>query len=231
MTIPLNVQADVIDIDSDTPQPSDIFLVDTNVWLWQTYSRFSIPDIERSDFGRFSDTDPLKARGEARKVQENLSRYLPYIKKARIAGATIVYSGLMLSELAHVIETTEFKIYKNRNNIRELSLKKYRNTLPNERDEVVAEVQSVWSQVEGLAISADLMVNEKVTQAALARFESQSLDGYDLFIIEAIIQAGAGQVRIITSDQDYATVSNIQVFTANGNAISNARRLNKLMVR
>jgi hypothetical protein len=174
MTIPLNVQADVIDIDSDTPQPSDIFLVDTNVWLWQTYSRFSIPDIERSDFGRFSDTDPLKARGEARKVQENLSRYLPYIKKARIAGATIVYSGLMLSELAHVIETTEFKIYKNRNNIRELSLKKYRNTLPNERDEVVAEVQSVWSQVEGLAISADLMVNEKVTQAALARFESQS---------------------------------------------------------
>ena len=231
MAMTLNVQADVVNIDSDTPQPSDIFLVDTNVWLWQTYSRFSVPNLESSDFARFADLDRQKARSEAQRVQKKLSKYLPYIKKALNAGATIVYSGLMLSELAHVIETTEFKIYKNSNNLGSLTLKEYRNTLPREREEVVAEVQSVWSQVEGLAISADLMVNEKVTQFALARFETQSLDGYDLFIIEAISQAGTGQVRIITDDQDYATVSNIQVFTANGNAISEARRLNKLMVR
>lgn len=227
MAMTLNVQADVVNIDSDTPQPDDIFLVDTNVWLWQTYSRYSVPNLAQSDLGRFSTTSPQ----ELQKLQRKIARYLSYIKKVLIAGATIVYSGLMLSELAHVIETTEFEIYKNRNNQRNLKLKEYRNTLPNEREEVVAEVQSVWSQVEGLAISADLMVNEKVTQAALARFESQSLDGYDLFIIEAISQAGAGQVRIITHDQDYATVNNIQVFTANGNAISNARRLNKLRVR
>ena len=231
MAMTLNVQADVVNIDSDTPQPSDIFLVDTNVWLWQTYSRYSVPNLESSDFARFADLDRQRARSEAQRVQKKLSKYLPYIKKALNAGATIVYSGLMLSELAHVIETTEFKIYKNSNNLGSLTLKEYRNTLPREREEVVAEVQSVWSQVEGLAISADLMVNEKVTQFALARFETQSLDGYDLFIIEAISQAGTGQVRIITDDQDYATVSNIQVFTANGNAISEARRLNKLLRR
>jgi hypothetical protein len=37
MIINLNVQAEVIDIRTDRPQQSDIFLVDTNVWIWQTY--------------------------------------------------------------------------------------------------------------------------------------------------------------------------------------------------
>jgi len=231
MTIALNVQADVIDIASDSPQPDDIFLVDTNVWLWQTYSRFSVPNLTRSDFARFADVNPRKAESEARRVQRNLSKYLPYIKKALKAGATIAYSGLMLSELAHVIETTEFKIYKNRNNLSALILKDYRNTLLEERANVVAEVQSVWSQVEMIGVSADLLVNDKVTKAALARFETQALDGYDLFIIEAISQAEAGQIRIITDDKDYVTVNNIQVFTANGDSISEARRLGKLLTR
>jgi hypothetical protein len=229
--IALNVQADVIDIASDNPQPNDIFLVDTNVWLWQTYFRFSVPNLTRSDFARFADVNPQKAQNQARIVQRNLSKYLPYIKKVLNAGATIAYSGLMLSELAHVIETTEFKIYKNRNSLYSLALKEYRNTLPNERANVVAEVQSVWSQVEMIGVSADLLINDKVTKAALTRFETQSLDGYDLFIIEAISQAGTGQVRIITDDKDYVTVNNIQVFTANGDSISEARRLNKLLRR
>jgi len=37
MAVRLTIQADVIDIGSDIPQPNDIFLVDTNVWYWQTY--------------------------------------------------------------------------------------------------------------------------------------------------------------------------------------------------
>jgi hypothetical protein len=37
MTIDLNVEAEVIDIVFDRPQQSDIFLVDTNVWVWQIY--------------------------------------------------------------------------------------------------------------------------------------------------------------------------------------------------
>jgi hypothetical protein len=38
MTINLNIKADIIDIRNDTPQQDDIFLVDTNVWIWQTYT-------------------------------------------------------------------------------------------------------------------------------------------------------------------------------------------------
>ncbi|ELS34839.1 MULTISPECIES: hypothetical protein [Pseudanabaena] len=224
MTITLNVQADVVDINSDTPQPSDIFLVDTNIWLWQTYSRYSVPNLAQSALS-------LSSSQDLRRLQRKIAKYLTYIKKASITGAILVYSELMLSELAHVIETTEFKIYQSRNNLAQLTLKEYRNNFPTERSDVVDEVQSVWRQVEQFAVPANLMVNNQVAQSALTRFETQSLDGYDLFIIEAINRAGAGQVRIITDDQDYVTVNNIQVFTANGNAISNARRLNKLLVR
>ena len=34
MAINYAVQAEVIDIRADRPKPTDIFLVDTNVWLW-----------------------------------------------------------------------------------------------------------------------------------------------------------------------------------------------------
>jgi hypothetical protein len=33
-----NVRARVIDISTDTPRPTDAFLVDTNVWYWCAYS-------------------------------------------------------------------------------------------------------------------------------------------------------------------------------------------------
>jgi len=44
MTINLTVRAEVIDVRTDTPQPSDTLFVDTNVWLWQTYGLPPKPD-------------------------------------------------------------------------------------------------------------------------------------------------------------------------------------------
>ncbi len=231
MKIELNVQAEVIDITTDNPQPNESFLVDTNVWLWQTYSRFSEPQLSRSDFGRFSDTDPRKARNEAEKVQNKIAKYIPYIKKARVAGARIFYSGLILAELAHLIEKTEHEIYKNKNRQPSLTLKEYRHNLPNERANVIAEVQSVWAQVEGIGISADFTINSEATQAFLARFQTQALDGYDPFLLEAIKQSVSGKIQVITHDMDYVTVDNILVLTANGESLSAAQRLGRLLVR
>ncbi len=41
MPINYNVRAEVIDLRSDTPQDNDMFLVDTNVWFWLTYTQAS----------------------------------------------------------------------------------------------------------------------------------------------------------------------------------------------
>lgn len=38
--MPVNnvVQAQVVDLRADTPQPTDKFFVDTNVWFWTVYA-------------------------------------------------------------------------------------------------------------------------------------------------------------------------------------------------
>jgi hypothetical protein len=225
MATSLNIQANVIDIKTDTPQPSDIFLVDTNVWLWQTYSRLS-----SQEFARFAASNRQRARSEAQRAREKIAEYTPYIEKVLLSGATIVYSGLILAELAHIIEKTEYEIYKNKGGV-SLKLKEYRHNLTTERANVVAEVQSAWSQVEAIAVCADLIINDETTQAALTRFQTQALDGYDLLLLEAIGQAGSGQIRVITDDMDYATVSGIQVFTSNSFALSEAGVQGKLLGR
>jgi hypothetical protein len=203
----LEIKADVIDIQNDVPRKSDIFLVDTNVWLWQSY--------ENAGF-------------TAKPYQIN--DYPEYLDKAREQGATLSYSVLTLAELASVIERIERDIY-NQNNGLILKPKDYRHNYPNERARIVKEVESVWNQIESIAISADLTINDEVAKAALARFQSQAVDGYDLLILEAISRAGTEQIRIITDDMDYATVPNIQMFTSNLNVIRSAKAQQKLLRR
>ncbi|MEH1840389.1 MAG: hypothetical protein V7L20_16905 [Nostoc sp.] len=205
MVVNLNIQADIIDIKTDNPQQGDIFLVDTNVWFWQTYTN--------AGFGTQT---------------SRFSNYLKYINQALLNGATLTYSGLILAELAHIIEKTKYNIYTKSNG--SLPLKEYRHNYPNERMNVVAEVQSAWSQVKALAVPVDLTVDDATTDAALNRFQTQAVDGYDLLLLEAISRAGAGKIKIITDDMDYAVVPDIQVFTSNSNVIQEANRQKKLLV-
>jgi hypothetical protein len=55
------------------------------------------------------------------------------------------------------------------------------------------------------------------------------IDGYDLFIAEAM--ANAGVTQILTDDGDYCTVPGIQVLTANRQAIDAAQAQGTLKVR
>ncbi|AVH70409.1 hypothetical protein [Nostoc sp. 'Lobaria pulmonaria (5183) cyanobiont'] len=203
MVVNLNIQADIIDIKTDNPQQGDIFLVDTNVWFWQTYTN--------AGFGTQT---------------SRFSNYLKYINQALVNGATLTYSGLILAELAHIIEKTEYNIYTKSHG--SLPFKEYRHNYPNERMNVVAEVQSAWSQVKTFAVPVNLTVDDATTDAALNRFQTQAVDGYDLLLLEAISRAGAGKIKIITHDMDYAVVPDIQVFTSNNNVIQAANIQKKL---
>jgi hypothetical protein len=182
-------------------------LVDTNVWFWQTYTNASTP------------ANPYQLRD-----------YPNYLAQALMQGSTLSYSVLTLAELASIIERTELSIYNQSNGLN-LKLKEYRHDYPSEQANMVSEVQSAWSQVEAIAASADLKINDAIAKSALNRFQTQAVDGYDLLILEAISRAGAGQVRVITDDIDYATVPNIQVFTSNRNVIQTASQQGKLLRR
>lgn len=200
------IQADIIDIKTDTPQQSDIFFVDTNIWFWQTYTN---------------------AAFTAKRYQ--ITDYPNYINKTRQNGATLTYSGLTLAELAHIIEKTEYDIYVQSNGY--LHFKKYRHDYPTERANVVAEVQFTWRRVKKIAIPINLTVDDATTDAAINRFTTQAVDGYDLLMLEAISKAGAGTVKIITDDMDYSVVPGIQVFTSNKYVIQDAAIQNKLVRR
>jgi len=55
------------------------------------------------------------------------------------------------------------------------------------------------------------------------------VDGYDLFLLEAMKNNGV--VQIITDDGDFSSVSGIKIFTANLNVIRAARDQGKLIKR
>jgi hypothetical protein len=205
----LSVRADVIDINGDTPCKDDIFLVDTNIWLWYTYANST------------TDLDVVRLA--------EINTYLDYLTEAASIGSTLTYSGLLLAELASVIERNEWKIFRRTNY--KLELKEYRHNLPIERANVAMLVESGWNAVKDIAVPVDIIVNDAMTDAALKRFQSQTLDGYDLLHLEAISQAGTGQVKVMTDDCDYCTAPDIQLFTLNSSAIASANLQQKLVSR
>ncbi|MFH1953769.1 MAG: hypothetical protein ABIL06_19390 [Pseudomonadota bacterium] len=204
MAINYIIQADVVHIASDTPKATDIFLVDTNVWFWMTY-----PTASQSA------------------IPYQLTRYPDYVNRALGNRAKICRTGLSLSEIAHRIEKTEHHIY--RTYISAIDLKEYRHNIPAERARIVAEVEAAWEQVKSLAESLVVTVDEPTTDAALARLQTEKVDGYDLFTLEAMKSHGV--LQIITDDGDFATVPGIQLFTANKNVIQSARAQGKLLRR
>lgn len=203
MAVNYTVQADVIDITVDSPQQGDIFFVDTNVWYWLTYPPASL---------------------SARPYQIN--SYPSYVAATITADATLCCSGLSLAELAHRIEREELQLSLYDSN----RGKEYRHNYPLERAKLVSEVQAAWSQIKSIyALQINVTLDEATVDAALTRFSTQCLDGYDLFILESMTKESV--TKIITDDGDYVTVPEIQVFTANQGAIIAARNQGKLITR
>lgn len=209
MAVNYTVHAEVVDIRNDTPGQDDIFLVDTNVWYWTTYSRANQADTRPKTY--------------------QINNYPAYIKKALSSKSQLCGCGLSLAELAHLIEKTELEIYSRITGFDKTRKKEFRHNHSPQRVNVVAEIQTAWSQVKIMAKAIDIQINESSTDNALSRLSTQQLDGYDLFILEAISKIGV--VKIITDDGDYVTVPDIQVFTANQNVITTAQNQGKLIVR
>jgi predicted nucleic acid-binding protein len=207
MTINYTVRADVVDIGTDTPKSADVFLVDSNVWYWMTYSN--------------------APHGEPAWRSSVMSGYANYVKSADSVGSRLLWSGLSLAELSHLIEKTQREIYEAMNG--PIKSKEFRHTLAAERSQVVAEIQSAWSQVKSLAHPLSATIDEPATDAALARLQTQFMDGYDLFILEAMTSNQVAQ--IITDDGDFATVPGIQVFTSNQNVLQAAIVQGRLIAR
>lgn len=209
MQINYRIAADVVDIQSDTPNKGDKFFIDTNVWFWMTYSQASI---------------------SARNYQ--IGNYPPYVEAILYAGGKIFQNALSFAELSHLIEKTELDIFNSNNRIhgtKEIMSKDFRHSYSKEREKVTAEIETAWAQVKSLAEPLDVTLDEVIVDRALKRIKTQKVDGYDLFILELMSRYNIRQ--IITDDGDFATVPGIKVFTSNRNVINAAHQQNKILQR
>lgn len=201
------IRARVIDIHSDTPRPTDALLVDTNVWYWHVYP----------GAGALS--------GSATPVQ--MTVYGDYLQDGIANGAIVYRTGLCLAELAHLIEQKERDAYASA--VAPITTKEYRHNLPAERARVVREVQNAWAKIKAQSHPLPLVIDDPTTDAALLRFATQAVDGFDLFLLESM--AAAGITQVLTDDGDYGTVPGLEVFTANPRLIAAARTAGLLLLR
>lgn len=207
--MPVNyiIQADIVDLRTDDPKPEDIFLVDSNIWYWLTYTRASLS------------TRPPRTY--------QINDYPAYISKALFVKSNLFSCGLSLAELAHLIERTEREIFVRSNGY--VAAKEFRHNYLIERKNTVDEIHAAWEQIKIMAQNVDARIDHTVINTALSRLSAQPLDGYDLFILEAI--SNAGIMKVITDDGDYATVPGIHVFTANQNVLAAAQSQGRLITR
>jgi hypothetical protein len=202
----LTIEAEVFDIRKDNPRTAESFLVDTNVWLWMTYVNAT--------------TGTLASR--------QAKEYSAYFQKCLATHCTLYFCGLTLTELSHQIEKTERDIYEKANGV-SLTTKEFRHNLPAERANTISEVQAAWAQVRALGEFIEFTVDEDAINKAEACYAGNPIDGYDLFLHEAMKRANVPQ--ILADDGDFATVPGILVFTSNLNVISSARKQGKLKQR
>ena len=212
-----NVQSEVVDLNEDNPKPEDAFLIDTNVLFWISYTLVN-PHLFPKSNEYFDD---------------KLNIYSEYLDKAREAGSKLFYCGLSISELAHIIEKNLFDNFldrpENKNYKQKLNLKQYRHNFPKERNEVVKKIQNACRNIESYVELKEINVNHFAAKNALINLQNSATDGYDLFILETMSNAGINLV--ITDDGDYVTIPGIQVFTANYRLITAARLSGKLIKR
>lgn len=203
------IKADVVDIYYDAPRSTDIFVVDTNVWYWMAYLRHSEANNPPSAY--------------------QITEYPNYIRKALRARAQLFRCGLSLAELAHRIEVTEWEAYCRAEG--DVDVKEFRHNYPDIRENVVGEIRDAWGLVETMTATRLLSVHVEAdtTQSALADLSAWNVDGYDVFILQAMMHNGISQV--ITDDGDFATVPGIQVFTRNRNVLAQAEAQHKLVMR
>jgi len=211
MPVNYTVKATVVDLRLDTPRVTDRFYVDTNAWFWTVYSKLRL----------------LPPSSDNKEKPE----YPAYLKQVLSMGGQLHWCGLSLSELAHLIEGTEFKIFKQVNPTSLLTkAKEYRHNLASERANVVKEIKLVWSTIETMATCIPVAeINAASTTTALQNFEQLPVDGYDLFSIAAVKAAGVTQ--IISDDGDFCTVPGITLFTANQSAVKAAQAQSKIRRR
>lgn len=172
----------MISLKNCQPIHTDKFFVDSNVWFWITYCA----------------SKEINTGNKPKRYQ--LENYPVFIEKILDIGAKLFHCPLVFSELANVIERTEYEIYNDNNRSDRVSRKRYR-AIESERAKVINEIRMAWTTVNSMSTCLDLNLNEDTVPPALARLESAPLDAYDAFYLQ--VMSSEGITKLISDDRDF----------------------------
>ncbi len=183
----------VFGLNKSTPTHKDKFFVDTNVWFWFTYCASK----EMAGLG-------------VKRYQ--LYDYPEFIEKILDAGGKLYHCPLVYSELANVIEKTEYRIYVTENNDPDVSMKKFRKN-KERRERFLKELDQAWKTVGAISNCIDVKLNSALVSHAGRVLSESVLDPYDAFYFN--IMNLAGIENMITDDRDFTSVDVVGLYTAN----------------
>lgn len=201
----LQIAADIYELSSDQPRQTDTFLVDTNIWIWLAYTR----------------QHPIPSR---RPSNAQRRAYPDYVKSALAVSTRLVCCTLSLSEIATYIEHTELCIF-NAANRSSVDMKSFR-AMASERQKVLAQITSAFGQVRGMGNVIPIDLNPATASEYESLLQSTTLGGYDPYLVIAMRQHNIK--KILTDDRDFATVSDIEVFTSNNPVVTEAQKQHRL---
>lgn len=183
-------------IGNATPVRTDKYFVDTNVWFWFTYCA----------------SKSISTEVSPRRYQ--LEQYPEFIEKVLDSGANLYHSPLAFSELANVIEKTEFNIHKL--NYGDLPLKDFRGK-DDLRKKVVNEIRVAWRTVNSVSECLALELNRDRMLGALKIMDESTLDPYDAIYVQQMMSENI--VKVVTDDKDFVSSGLERVYTANNSLL------------
>ncbi|WP_181044558.1 type II toxin-antitoxin system VapC family toxin [Aliivibrio sifiae] len=186
----------IVNIRHHTPHHTDRFFIDTNVWFWLTYAASNEIQTQNA---------PIRYQLEA---------YPNFIEKILDEGANIYHSPLALSELANIIERTEYDIYLSNHSVH-LTRKQFRKETEH-RKKVMQEVSNAWQQITQMSETLDITLNKELSTKALTTLSEHQLDAYDAFYIESMSRYNV--TNIVTDDSDFNGLD-ISLYTANNQLV------------
>lgn len=183
---------DIDTLDLSKIDSSEVFALDTNILFWTHYSKASNPSLS---------THPYQ-----------VTKYPNFVEALLENGNKLVTTIFNVTELMHVVENSEFKIYKATNNTR-IKKKAFRN-IEQEREKYKNEIETILLQInESYDGQIELIqLTESDINDFVSNIKNNSCDIFDYIVIEYLKSKGVK--NFITDDRDFKTIDDINVYYA-----------------
>ncbi len=167
------------------------FFLDTNVLYWYVYPRY----------------------GTTKKgVEYQAKPYYEFVDKLVAAGNPLYTSVYNISELLNVVEKNEYDIFDTANKDLHYSKKDFRRNAA-ERQKVKKILTTTLNNVKNICTIVNHSFTQELLDEFIDRYKEHRCDPFDYIILDNCVKESKN--NIISDDDDFSTVENINLFTAN----------------